>query len=414
MLRYFAYSFDATIHLLSGEVHLVPELHTSYLPDLYSSFEFNATGAQPSMTTYFLGFNTEKVPQIWRQAFSFAIDYDFMDLPEFEYRDPATNPVAPGVPHRMPEIGPKTNITHARHLILTDPTLGPLATAKGLTNLSADGAWEDVAENTPLESFNFTCADTQNLWDLIGTALRADFALLGVDLVKSPLPYEDYIDLLYSRVGIGQNTPDLFMTGWIVDYLSPLSAIYYLKNDSRDNIFNYNDSTFQNLLFDAEATIDSGAREQKYFDMQEYLINVSVPVVPMQYKTVHSGWSVYLQGFSPNGLNRLDLNDCSWNPPEPYEDEPLPIPGESSLEIVLVVSLIIVVIGVIAIISTIHKKQVITAVPQQEPRWTQSSAPQTFYGTSEHVSNTHFCRECGTQLDSREVFCSQCGTRRLD
>jgi ABC-type oligopeptide transport system substrate-binding subunit len=122
----------------------------------------------------------------------------------------------------------------------------------------------------------------------------------------------DILDDTLAR--LGSDPPNLWLTGWIADYVGPNDFLgVLLETDSTDNYGRWSSAAFDKAIADALATRDPAAAQAAY-ERAQAEIQREVPVVPLY---VSTDWALSrdgLLGAGGNGLGILRMAGMAWAP----------------------------------------------------------------------------------------------------
>jgi oligopeptide transport system substrate-binding protein len=94
---------------------------------------------------------------------------------------------------------------------------------------------------------------------------------------------------------------DLSVSAWIGDYNDPQTFIDMFVTGGGNNLTNWSNPTYDQMLATSENTPDPAKRMQIFHDMEKILVEDEVPIIPVYY---YVGMSLYypdkLGGFEPN------------------------------------------------------------------------------------------------------------------
>jgi oligopeptide transport system substrate-binding protein len=99
-----------------------------------------------------------------------------------------------------------------------------------------------------------------------------------------------------------------FRASWIADYPDAENylSVFYSKNPAPPNYTRYHNVIYDKLYEQALLLTSDSARNQLYRQMDRMIID-DAPVIPLWYDEVIHLVKPGLEGFSPNGLNLLEL-----------------------------------------------------------------------------------------------------------
>lgn len=237
-----------------------------------------------SLSLTYLGFTTTRKPfddVRVRQAFGAAVDWErVITLGSFGGQVPAVSMVPPGIPgagsaNWLPAHDPD----HARQLL-------------------ADAGFPGGAG---LATIRLACA----LPICVGIAADLEREL-GVTVERQSL------DDSLSR--LATDPPDIWISGWIADYIGPNDFLgVLLESDSSNNYGQWSSAAFDQAIADALSSREAGAAQAAY---ERALAEVQrdVPVVPL---FVSTDWALSrdgLLGAGNNGLGILRMAGMAWAP----------------------------------------------------------------------------------------------------
>lgn len=238
----------------------------------------------PSLSLTYLGFDTTRRPfddVRVRQAFGAAVDWDrIVRLGGQQGTIQAISMVPPGIP------GAGT----ANWLPVHDP-----AAAR---QLLADAGYPNGA-GMPMIQFR---AGGLGLADGIRADLERE---LGIDVE---------LDLFDGQQQLDSDTPPMWITGWIADYLGPNDFLgVILGTDAHANYGRWSSAAFDQAVADALATRDP-AVSQAAFVRALAEVQREVPVVPLYLGTEYALSRDGLLGAGSNGLGILRMAGMAWAP----------------------------------------------------------------------------------------------------
>ncbi|MEO5704717.1 MAG: peptide ABC transporter substrate-binding protein [Candidatus Limnocylindrales bacterium] len=123
------------------------------------------------------------------------------------------------------------------------------------------------------------------------------------------------IEILDDHLGrIATDAPNMWVTGWIADYIGPNDFLgVLLESDSSNNYGHWASTAFDLAIADALSSRDAGAAQQAY-ERALAEIQRDVPVVPLY---VTTDWTLArdgLLGAGGNGLGILRMAGMAWAP----------------------------------------------------------------------------------------------------
>ena len=259
------------------------------------------TGANLGIS--YLGMNNKKVNATYREAISYAFDYDYViDELLLGQGIRAHSFIAEGwgVPINQSEMGgPDTNVTHARRVLVE------AGCAPGLTwdlgTPAEDALWAAATLQTWNYSYN---TDNQFRVDLL-PVLQDNLDAIGIEVVDDGMDWASYIYTVYgyNEPG-GYDTLELYWVGWGPDYMHPWNMLDPLLNpNSLSNSAQVNDTVILNLLNEVLAETDFETQKLIIVDI---ITNLTLRVFPHVYGFHGIITEVYdadLLGYTGNAVN---------------------------------------------------------------------------------------------------------------
>ncbi|HEY4227955.1 MAG TPA: peptide ABC transporter substrate-binding protein [Candidatus Limnocylindrales bacterium] len=239
--------------------------------------------AVSALTLTYLGLDTTKRPfddPRVRQAFGAAIDWrKIVPLGAFTGQVPADSMVPPGIPGGGSQDWlPAYDPDHARQLL-------------------ADAGYPGGAG---LPEIHFAVAGSP-----IGDAIAADLEReLHMHLERET--FEDTLNRIVT------DPPNIWLTGWVADYVGPNDFLgVLLETDSSNNFGKWSSPDFDKAIADALATRDPAAAQAAY-ERALSVIKDQVPVVPLYVGTTYALSRDGLLGATDNGLGILRIAGMAW------------------------------------------------------------------------------------------------------
>ena len=239
----------------------------------------------PSLSLTYLGFNTAEKPfddVRVRQAIGAAVDWNrVVGLGSFGGTVPAKSMVPPGIP----------GAGSANWLPVHDPDRA--------RQLLADAGYPGGAG---MPTIHFAAGQLP-IADGIAADLERELGLhVELDILDDQL------------VRLAEDAPNLWVTGWIADYIGANDFLgVLLESDSSNNYGHWSSTAFDKAIADALSSRDPGAAQAAY-ERALTEIQKDVPVVPLY---VSTDWALSrsgLLGAGGNGLGIPRMAGMAWTP----------------------------------------------------------------------------------------------------
>ena len=241
---------------------------------------FTDDTGQPGLACRFFQFNTDELNETWREALSYAINYnDLITEAGNNQRIRASSIISPafGAAYNSSIIAPIYNITKARHIMVS----------MGFGNMSwTDDQWIAVAESlSPFRVINCSESDYERLFNtfrLIGIETDPIFKawLSNYGSRHIQIPGSD----IWAKQLISYSQCDMLLVGWAPDYFDAFNMLYNTLNTKFGFYLEFgflnweivevpvlNDTWINSKLNLALETLDDDARNIIYKDIQGYI-----------------------------------------------------------------------------------------------------------------------------------------------
>jgi oligopeptide transport system substrate-binding protein len=233
---------------------------------------------KPALSTGYIGFNTQKPPfddPKVRQALSEAIDKDqLVNVILKNEADKATGILPPGMPGFSKETkGLPFDVNAAKQLLQDSKYAGNLPAIQ--LTLSGQGANVD-----PL---------TQAIIQMWKTNLNVD---VTVQQEETATFFSD----------VQQGKLQMYTEAWGADYPDPQDFLSVLfLSDSKQNDSKYNNPQVDDLLHQADTTLDNAKRMDLYHQAEQIIVN-DAPWIPLTWDKDEYLVKPYVKGYDPVGL----------------------------------------------------------------------------------------------------------------
>ena len=296
--------------LLSGDVDLLQDPMDAMLQVFNLTAGITLEEGPQGTVTQYLGMNNNHINRTFREAISYAIDYDYiLDELRGGNADRMKSPIPQGIMYsnQTNEVA-ILNLTHARMLMQS------MGWGTGF-NKSDDTEWEAVTFKT----FNYTYNIGNDFRENMLVLLQDNLGKIGIAVTDAGGTWGDFIYSLYEIGGKTRDHLELYFIGWGPDYNDPSNFINplftnrsiasngadyngYLAaiEDNRDP-FDMNDNV-QLLMEAANTETDAAIREVMYDRIQELLTTRDFP---WAFCYVGKGFRAYVDGLTGYDLNPM-------------------------------------------------------------------------------------------------------------
>jgi peptide/nickel transport system substrate-binding protein len=285
--------------LLAGDIDL-GDVSTDFYDEFEASALISVGAIMKGTVILYMGMNNKIINKNLRQAISYAIDYDYM-IDELRDGNAARmiSPVPEGIAYHNPDVMPATyNVTYARSILID------AGYTQGLTEDSTDQEWLDMTDDDPIATFNYQYNFGNVFREDLGILVKANCKAIGVKVYMEGLEWSAYLNrLLGDFDGL-----ELYMIGWGPDYNDPSNFINPLfSNTSLSNGAQVNDEWLQNAMMDALMDTDPVTRKDKYYEIQEYIVEDLMPWVFLYVPLSKNVLANTIHGWNRNPMGQLDF-----------------------------------------------------------------------------------------------------------
>jgi peptide/nickel transport system substrate-binding protein len=335
--------------LLSGSIQGIDAPNPSYLNQIAASttsYIINSSAIQRTIIQY-MGFNNHAINQTYRQAMSYAIDYNYYLTNIMQSRAVRLKSILPiGIQDANWSYNVASlNLTTARSVLIN------AGLAQGLTLASPDSAWQAIAgSGSPIGSFNFTYNVESSVRDQIGTLVASNMQLIGIKVVKVGLTWANYLNLIYGINGHTMDELGMYAIGWQPDYNDPSDFINpLLGNTSTSNDAQVNDPQLQTWMNQAISTTDPAARQNFYNEIQQRVVEQIMPFAFLSVGKATDAMGNNLTNFEQNAMGVVYFYPCTWMGVAPVisENAGIPITMISGYNVFVMLGVGFVTVGLI-------------------------------------------------------------------
>ena len=288
--------------MLAGDVDVLLGETESLLPTFRADTDITVDDTGAGFSYYYLGMNNNEINETWREAISWAFNYDYMieellqGQAERAYSPlcAAWNALAGW--NQSEELNtPVYNVTEARYIVNSMLPSGEQIA------LGDDTAWQAATFATWNYSYN---TDNQFRVDLY-PMLRDNLNEIGITVEDGPLTWEEYIYTAYgyNEPG-GYDSLQLYWVGWGPDYMNPWNMLDPLFNPlSTSNSAQVDHATLTSLMDDA---IKASDPDEQTWIFKQILGNLTGEVYAHVYgfhPLITEVYSSDLRNYAGNAVN---------------------------------------------------------------------------------------------------------------
>jgi len=278
--------------MLAGDINLLEAPHPSFYDEMRTSDAVNLVevDSPASSVTQYLGFNNVLINRTWRQAMSWAIDYDYMIdelLEGYALRLESAIPMGIAFANYSSQHA-ILNLTKARSIMNT------MGLGIGFTT---DSQWQAAT----FRSVNFTYNLGNKFREDMLVLLQQNLDLIGITVTDNGKEWTPYLDLVYNRTAPGYNGLELWFIGWMPDYNDASNYVNSLmSNVSSGNAAQINDLELEPMLRAGIAETNATKRAVIYNEMQKYLCEDLMPWAWGYSSLNRDAFAPNLKGFPTN------------------------------------------------------------------------------------------------------------------
>ncbi len=290
--------------LLSSDINMIDSPQPSMIDTFKSDPSITVFEGGSSTTIQYLGFNNHLVPQYMRKAMSYALDYDYIiDELMQGIATRMRSPIPKGILYSNTEDFdvPVLDLTIARQAIIDSGEF------TGLPAVTNDAAWEALATDSPLATYNYTYNIGNQMREDMLVLCQDNFGKIGIAIEDAGMTWQDFIYRGYEVGGLSRDMLELFFIGWIPDYNDPSNFINMLMTNKAiaSNMAQVNDAQLQTWMEEAVGETDPVAREQLYDNIQERCIEVIYPWAMCYVSDIIDAYQANVRGFVSNPLKNI-------------------------------------------------------------------------------------------------------------
>jgi len=285
--------------LLSGDIDLVDTLLPAFIDQFDKDPDIELVMAGNTLTTMWVTFNYDRIPDVMRKAMSYALNYSYIIDVVYEgvaLRWPTYIPMGILYANYSLDYAIFNRLT-ARTLLLEDDVYGPILENAGISLASSDSAWKGVT----LESYNYTWNIGNDLRRDTGDRLAHDLEYIGIKLESNGVAWGDLLE----AIKVKRDQLDLYSLGWAPDYLDPENYINPIwSNTSLINGGNFYEPDVQALMNDGLTETNEVKREWIYDEIQRLMVEEYYPAMTCTTGINYDAWRVGVKGWISNPMAR--------------------------------------------------------------------------------------------------------------
>ncbi|MFX1345073.1 MAG: ABC transporter substrate-binding protein [Promethearchaeota archaeon] len=253
-----------------------------------------------SLVSYVLGMNNKQIAQPFREAISYAIDYDYIiNTLKEGVADRLKSPVPNGVIYSNYSLNyPTLNISHGRKIMIS----------LGYGN---DSMTEEEWEGANFISFNFTYIIFSSFYNSLFHIVQNNLSKIGIEIIDAGVTdWYEYLMILIGEPPYSRDMLQLFCYGWYPDFNDPSKIIDVLYSNSTEfNFVQYNggfggftpynkNDDVQLLMEQAINKTDKGERKNIYDKIQKLMIERDYPAIWLFTPKLFVAYNNGLEGFN--------------------------------------------------------------------------------------------------------------------
>ena len=252
--------------LLAGDVNFLDAPSPSYYQSMRDDPDVTLQDSGLGTAVSYLGFNNHLINVTWRNAMSYALDYDYIveELREGEaFRLPSPLPLGIQFANWSFD-APVLDLTIARSYMQS------MGFGIGFTT---DAQWIAVAEGvSPFRTVNFTYNIGNDFRQQTYVLCEDNFAEIGIKVNDGGLEWSQYLDNLYD-VNDGWNKLLIWWIGWMPDYNDPSNYLNSLMSNVSSSASTQCSTPYlEELLEQGLSETDQDIRKDIYWELQRYVV----------------------------------------------------------------------------------------------------------------------------------------------
>ncbi|MFX0139774.1 MAG: ABC transporter substrate-binding protein [Candidatus Hodarchaeota archaeon] len=296
--------------LLAGDIDIVDAPNREYLDYFESRTDITLVRGGGTFITEYVCMNPTRVNKTWRQAISYAINYDYViDILMDGEGVRLKSPIPEGIWGSNYTLNyPTFNVTRARTIINND--LGTVY------DVNDDGLWASLN----LKHFDMVVQDdSDERQDYTDYVCNVVGPRIGLDIERYTTTFEE---LVYEGIIGGHETPndpiwpgvymDLWAIGWVPDYFDPENYVNeFFHSDSALSV-GYSNAYLDSLMNNASLELDLVKRKAYYDEIQQILVEDDMPFAWLFVIKNNDAYKKEVGGYITNRGQRVYMYPCYW------------------------------------------------------------------------------------------------------
>ena len=315
--------------LLSGDIDYLSDPLDSILGVFNLTAGIDLVYVGQGLVTQYLGMNNMLLNSTWREAISYAIDYDYiLDVLREGNAVRMESPIPEGILYANWTFDePVLDVAQARTVM---QSMGFGYTTGTPWNVTVDSADELLWEGATFFSVNYTYNIGNSFREDMLVLLQDNLGEIGIVVEDAGMTWGEFIYRLYEIGSLHRNMVQLYWIGWGPDYNDPSNFInpLFTNRSIASNGAQYNGYTsaieagrdemalndnVQLLMEAGLSETDPVAREALYDRIQELLIEEDRPWVWGYVSKSHRAWVANLEGMPANAMGKEWFYPCFYS-----------------------------------------------------------------------------------------------------
>ncbi|MFX0138457.1 MAG: ABC transporter substrate-binding protein, partial [Candidatus Hodarchaeota archaeon] len=304
--------------LLMGDVDVIDQLDPDYLDTFEANPNITLVRGAGTFHTEYVCMNPARVNKTWREAISYAIDYDNVINTLMDGNaERLKSPIPEGIWASNYTLNyPIFNLTKARLLIQS------IGLGVGL-DIYNDADWEAQSTTDPFVTFTFWVQnDSSERQAYASYVANQTDKLIGIEIEYREVTF---VELVYDGIIGSHLNPlqqwgsppryfDMWAIGWAPDYLDPENYVNEFFHSGSALSVGYSNSYLDALMDTASMTLPpyGPVRKAYYDEIQQILIEDDMPFAWLFTTKNIDAYKKEVGGYITNRDNRVYIYPCYW------------------------------------------------------------------------------------------------------